>query len=159
MDSKRQSTQCIHGHALGRSLYRFFGFLRAGEFKTPSENAYDPQVHLSLSDLALDSHTAPTTISLRIKQSKTDPFRVGVNIFLGATRSDVCPVQAKIQYLAVRPSEPGPLFITGAEAPLTRALMVKERCNPEEFLLLDTMGIAFELGRQPQQQHVVLRTP
>ena len=46
----------------------FFGFLRAGEFTTPSGNSYDPQVRLSLADVALDSHTAPTMISLRIKQ-------------------------------------------------------------------------------------------
>ena len=103
----------------------FFGFLRAGEFTTPSDSSYDPEVHLSLADLALDSHTNPTIISLKIKQSKTDPFRIGVNVFLGATQSDVCPVQAMIQYLAVRSPEPGPLFITGT-VPLTRTLLVKE---------------------------------
>ena len=35
----------------------FFGILRAGEFTVPTSDAYDPDVHLNLSDLALDSHT------------------------------------------------------------------------------------------------------
>ena len=36
------------------------GLLRAGEFTVPSPEAYDPEVHLNLGDLALDSHTHPT---------------------------------------------------------------------------------------------------
>ena len=61
------------------SCVGFFGFLRAGEFTIPSPQSYDSSVHLSLSDLAVDSHTTPSIIRLRIKQSKTDPFRQGVD--------------------------------------------------------------------------------
>ena len=104
----------------------FFGFLRAGEFTIPSSNAYDPEVHLSLADVALDSHTAPSMVRLRIKQSKTDPFRVGVDVFLGATHTEICPVRALIQFLAVRSPDPGPLFLTHTGTPLTRAVLVKE---------------------------------
>jgi hypothetical protein len=46
----------------------FFGFLRAGEFTVPSSQAYDPDVHLSLGDLAIDSREAPSLIRLTIKQ-------------------------------------------------------------------------------------------
>lgn len=74
--------------------FGFFGFLRAGEFTIPAVGAYDPAVHLSLSDLELDSHDKPTLVYLRLKQSKTDPFRKGVNIFLGNTGVAICPVQA-----------------------------------------------------------------
>ena len=49
--------------------------------------AYDPDVHLNLSDLALDSHTNPSVVQLRIKQSKTDPFRQGISNLL---RQDRC---------------------------------------------------------------------
>jgi len=52
----------------------FFGFLRAGEFTSPT-STYDPAVHLSLSDIAVDSHSHPTLVRLRIEQSKTNPFR------------------------------------------------------------------------------------
>ena len=50
----------------------FFGFMRCGEFTSPSHSAYDPTVHLSFSDVAVDSKTCPTFIRLTIKQSKTD---------------------------------------------------------------------------------------
>ena len=59
------------------------GFLRAGEFTVPSLESHDAGVHLSLSDIALDSHSDPSMVQLRIKQSKTDPFWQGVEIFLG----------------------------------------------------------------------------
>ena len=107
-------------------MWVFWGFLRAGEFTIPSSNAYDPEVHLSLADVALDSHTAPSMVRLRIKQSKTDPFRVGVDVFLGATHTEICPVRALIQFLAVRSPDPGPLFLTHTGIPLTRAVLVKE---------------------------------
>ena len=52
----------------------FFGFLRSGEATVPSQGAFDPSVHLSISDVALDSPTSPKTVILRIKASKTDPW-------------------------------------------------------------------------------------
>ena len=102
----------------------FFGFLREGEFTSPSANAFDPEVHLCLSDIALDSHTSPTMVRLRIKQSKTDPFRLGVDVFLGSTGAIICPIQAIIQYIAVCSPNPGPLFVTQDGSPLTRAMLV-----------------------------------
>ena len=64
----------------------FFGFLRSGEFTVPSLEEYDPSVHLSLSDIALDSHTHPSILRIRLKQSKMDPFRLGVDIYMGKIR-------------------------------------------------------------------------
>ena len=102
----------------------FFGFLRAGEFTVPSIQGYDPEVHLNLGDLAFDSHTAPSLIRIRIKQSKTDPFRQGADIFLGANHTSICPVQALISYLAMHSPMPGPLFIFQSGTPLTRSALV-----------------------------------
>ena len=102
----------------------FFGFLRAGEFTVPSAEAYNPDTHLILSDIALDSHTSPSVVRVSIKQSKTDPFRQGVDIFIGRSGSTVCPVQALIQYLGLRSSAPGPLFVLSSGVPLTRAFLV-----------------------------------
>ena len=98
----------------------FFGFLRVGEMTVPSQKAYDNSVHLSLDDVALDSRSNPTIIWLTIKQSKTDPFRMGVNLCLGITASVVCPVKAVLPYLAIRGSAPGPLFAFEDGTPLTR---------------------------------------
>ena len=102
----------------------FFGFLGAGEFTVPTSESYDPEVHLSLQDVAVDSHSAPSVIRLRIKQSKTDPLRQGVDIFLGAISASICPVQALIRYIAVRSPAPGPLFVFQSGSPLTRGALV-----------------------------------
>ena len=57
---------------------------------------------------------------MRIKQSKTDPFRQGVTLFLGKTGLPICPVDAILPYLAVRDNRPGPLFILQDGRMLTR---------------------------------------
>jgi hypothetical protein len=98
-----------------------FGFLRAREFTVPSAEAYDPETHLNLKDFALDSHTNPTMARLC---SKTDPFRLSVEGFLGHLGTAICPIQAFIQYIGVRPATPGPLFILSTGAPLTRSYLV-----------------------------------
>ena len=102
----------------------FFGFLRAGEFTVPSKQAYDPEVHLNLADMAIDSHEHPSLIRLLIKQSKTDTFREGVEVFLGASKGEICLVRALVDYLSVRPATPGPLFVFESGSPLTRASLV-----------------------------------
>ena len=49
----------------------FFGFFRAGEFTVPTPSTYDPEVHLNLADIAIDSHTAPSCVcvSSRVRQT------------------------------------------------------------------------------------------
>ena len=49
----------------------FFGFLRMGEMTVPSQEAYDPAVHLNKEDVAVDDPAAPSVIRITIKQSKT----------------------------------------------------------------------------------------
>ena len=52
----------------------FFGFLRSGEFTVPEDGEFDPGQRLSFSDIAADSSLLdPKVLSIRIKQSKTDP--------------------------------------------------------------------------------------
>ena len=88
----------------------FFGLLRCSEFTVPSTNDYDSTVHLSLQDIAINSYTAPTVIRLNIKQSKTDPFHKGIQLFLGKTDHNICLIAAILPYLTLRGSKPGPLF-------------------------------------------------
>jgi hypothetical protein len=52
----------------------FFSFLRCGEFTIPSKATFDPKVHLSLADIAVDDKLIPTVVQITIKQSKTEPF-------------------------------------------------------------------------------------
>ena len=55
----------------------FFGFLRAGELTVPDGRSFDPKSHLGVGDVAVDDKRSPSLIRIRIKQSKTDPFRKG----------------------------------------------------------------------------------
>ena len=49
-------------------------------------------------------------MEVRIKSSKTDPFRKGMNIYLGRTHNNLCPITAMMAYLSVRGDAAGPLF-------------------------------------------------
>lgn len=104
----------------------FFGFLRAGEVCTPTSSSYDPSWHLCVGDLALDSHSAPTLLSITIKASKTDPFRQGATITLGKTGQQLCPITAILPYVATRGAQAGPLFRFQDGSFLTRDRFVKE---------------------------------
>ena len=101
-------------------LHCIFGFLRCSEFTVPQEHEYDPTVHLSYKDVAVDCRRDPQIIQIHIKQSKTDPFRKGIKPSLGRTDNVVCPVGVVLAYLAVRESQPGALILTEQNRPLTR---------------------------------------
>lgn len=100
----------------------FFGFLRSSEFTTPSQSDFDPEVHLTIRDIAVDNKAHPQLVKVTIKQSKTDPFRQGVSLFLGRTDLPLCPVRGLLPYLAARGNKPGPLFIMKDGRKLTRQL-------------------------------------
>ena len=85
----------------------FFGFLRVSEFTIPTEGSYDPSRHLSLSDIAVDNRKKPRLLQLSLKESKTDPFKQGVKVYVGATDSPVCPIKAILSYLGIRSKQPG----------------------------------------------------
>ena len=98
----------------------FFGFLRVSEFTVPADNQYDDSCHLSFSSVCIDSRVNPQQLRITIKQSKTDPFRKGVDIYLGATRDSICPVRGILPYLAIRGDHQGPLFVFKDGRSLTR---------------------------------------
>jgi hypothetical protein len=102
----------------------FFGFMRAGEFTVTSAQAADQDTCLSPTDVSVDNHTTPSMVKVHLKQSKTDPFRHGVNIFLGRTNATLCPVAAILAYYAIRPAVPGPFFIYKDGSLLTRDRLV-----------------------------------
>ena len=91
----------------------------------PSEAGYDPGVHLYVSDVAVDSASNPTFVQLRIKQSKTDPFRLGAKLVVGRTGMSLCPVAALLDYLRLRGLSEGPLFRYQDGRYLTRQRLVE----------------------------------
>ena len=102
----------------------FFGFMRAGEFSVTHVSEFDPAASLCLGDVAVDQHQDPSVVQVRLKQSKTDPFRRGVSIYFGRTQMDLCPVTAILAYIAVRPAVNGPLFVFKDGSFLTRDRLV-----------------------------------
>ena len=87
----------------------------------PIDEEYDPSVHLSVHDISVDDDKDPSVLCIRIKQSKTDLFRKGVDLFVGKTGSVLCPVTAMLGYLCVRGMESGPLFNLEDGRVLTRS--------------------------------------
>ena len=91
-----------------------------------SGREFDPEADLSEVDVALDDLVNPTVVRVHIKASKTDPFRQGVYVYLGATGNDLFPVAAVSAYLAVWGREPGPFFRFASGTALTREALVKQ---------------------------------
>ena len=102
------------------SLPAFFAFLRCSEFTIPALHSYEASKHLSLGDISIDSHDNPTIMAVRIKSSKTDQFCKGVSLYLGRGQGQLCPIAAILQYLAIRPNNPGPMFIFQNDKPLVK---------------------------------------
>ena len=59
----------------------FFDFIWFSEFTIPSNTSYDCECHLSPADISIDDCNNPQLLKIKIKQSKTDPFRWGQLIF------------------------------------------------------------------------------
>jgi len=104
-------------------LLAYFVFLQSAEFTVPSLSAFNPSVHLSVSDVSVDVPLDPSCLQVFIKASKTGPFRKGCNILIGLGSPPLCTVQAVISYLACRGHHPGPLFLLKSGLPLTRSLV------------------------------------
>ena len=106
------------------STITFFGFCRSGEVTVQSESKFDPQTHLCFSDIAVDNALSPNTISIKLKHSKTDQFRKGVNLVMGRTNDNLCPVTALLSYLVHQGDHPGPLFQWDNHTPLSKSKFV-----------------------------------
>ena len=90
----------------------------------PSDGVYDASAHLSWGDITVDDPARPSRMEVRIKASKTDPFREGISLFIGKVATDLCLVSAMLAYLVVRGSHAGPLFKFSDGKPLTRQRLV-----------------------------------
>lgn len=81
---------------------------------------------MSFKDVTIDCLHSPQVVKVHLKASKTDPFRVGVNIFVGKTGNDLCPVTALLCYMVARGDGPGPFFHFKDGKPLSKARFVSE---------------------------------
>ena len=85
--------------------------------------SYSPAIHLGLADIAFDSHSSPSCLRIRIKASKTDPFRRGCFVYIGKGDFPLCAIQSLAAYLSVRGDASGPLFLFQYGRPLSRATL------------------------------------
>lgn len=105
----------------------FFAFLRASEFTC--NGPFNPEVHLTSQDITFHpSMQSPSFMRVRIKQSKTEPFRQGCTLTIAKSTSPICSVMAMKDYiLQAHPPASRPLFTFSQSGSwLTRSSLTKE---------------------------------
>ena len=97
----------------------FYGFLRASEFMSSTPIG---ATTLTWNDIEF----SPSYILIRLRQSKTDPFRRGCSITLAATGISTCPCKAICHYanLISPRNQKDPLFSAGQFSPLMREHLI-----------------------------------
>ena len=101
----------------------YFGFHRSAEFTVPNLASFSSAIHLGVADIAVDSGSMPSCLRVRIKASKTDPFRKGCYVHIGRGLFPLCAIQSLLAYLSLRGDGPGPLFIFRDGRPLSRTIL------------------------------------
>ncbi|XP_076109469.1 uncharacterized protein LOC143078493 [Mytilus galloprovincialis] len=147
-------------------IVAFFAFLRCGEFTVMNVDKFDPLTSLCISDIILKTDYA----ILRLKESKTDPFRKGIDIKLFKIDNSICPFLALIRFLSIRHSEFGigfpsdPLFITVNREALTRQFFLVKLKNILELCGYDPnlyngnsfrSGAATSAGKARVEDHMI----
>ncbi|CAG2196502.1 unnamed protein product [Mytilus edulis] len=133
------------------SVISFFGFLRCGEITVIKSEHFEPAINLCISDISFTDNIA----NLHLKQSKTDPFRKGIDIQLHKINSHICPYRVLKRYLEIRKTflssyqNTDPLFVSIGNLAMerdffiTKIRYVLELCgyNPKNF-----SGHSFRIG-------------
>ena len=112
----------------------FFLSLRCGEFTIENGQEFHPSFNLYVCDMTI----LADCLHLRLKVSKTDPFRQGVIIKLFPTNNIICPFKVCTMYMRHRmQSNTGPqdpLYIDVNNVALSR--------GPKDPLFIDVNNVA-----------------
>jgi len=132
------------------------GLLRGGEFALPNRSSVHSQRCLRISNVTFNAPRGdePRVMFVQLYCTKTDKARRGVQVVLGASKTDVCAVSAMLWYLKLRggteaTSTSSPLFVFSDGAVLTRSLLVKCVRNLLECAQIPTAGYSghsFRIG-------------
>ena len=125
----------------------FFGFFRAGEITVPMASSFDSAVHLTWGDVAISDDDAMLRVFL--KRSKTDQYGRGVEIFVGRTGDNLCPVEAVRVYASRRGTSAGAFFCFSGGAPLSKSrfvAMVRSALARAGVPVSDYSGHSFRIG-------------
>ncbi|CAG2220652.1 unnamed protein product [Mytilus edulis] len=106
-------------------IVAFHGFLRCGEFTVDNASNFDSESNLCVSDVTFYEDFA----ILHLKQSKTDPFRKGIDIQLHRLNNILCPYTTLKHNLQIRSVKgkcelSDPLFINENFSALERKFFI-----------------------------------
>ena len=104
----------------------FFGFFRSGELVVASKSGFNSAVHLNWGDVAVNNPAAPTMLKIHLRRSKCDQFGKGVDVFVGRSGNELCPIDAIVVYSVVRGSALGPFFCDKKGNPLSKTRFIGE---------------------------------
>ena len=82
----------------------------------------------------------------RSTSSRADPFRKGVDIFLGVTNCDLCPVAALLVYLVICQTRFGPIFVFKDDSLLTCDKLVSAVQSALSQTRVVTSRFSFRIG-------------
>lgn len=125
----------------------YFGFLRLSEFTI--DTAFHPRIHMAVGDIEAVSQVDPTYMKVKVKLLRRDPFRKESHIYLGRIDSPMCPCTSISNYLKVRGSESGPLFLYRDGSPLSRQKLsstLKSILGSASSLPCNCSGFSFRNG-------------
>ena len=109
-------------------------------------------------DVAVDGHSNPLLVRIHLRKSKADQLGRRLNIYLGRTDEDLCPVTTLLAYLAVCGMEPGPLFELSNGHFLTKqtfSARVRSALSVLDYACSSYAGHSFMIGARLQQQQSV----
>ena len=81
---------------------------------------------MSWGDVLIDDVLKPTCVQIYLRRSKSDPFGHGVRVYIGSTGTDLCPIQAIVEYTRSRGTQAGPFFVFPDGTPLKKPTFVAE---------------------------------
>ena len=64
-----------------------------------SASAFEERIHLAWGDVTVDQACPPAMVRVHLKCSKCDQLGKGVDVFVGRTDSDVCPVTLILSFV------------------------------------------------------------
>ncbi len=71
-------------------------------FSSTKNSPVPRKIQINIVSVLEDVSIVSQKVLVQLKQSKTDPFRIGISILIFATNNIVCPVAAMHQYLSSR---------------------------------------------------------
>jgi hypothetical protein len=102
----------------------FFGCFRAGEVCLPDKETFSARAHLTYGDVTFDA--ALSTVTLHLKQSKTDTLNQGVHVKIGCSGTLVCAYCLLQRFIDQHPCPMphSPLFVDNSMLILRKSYLI-----------------------------------